>query len=76
MQRASQSEALTKLLVEAAVLAQRAQGLCSTDADGKKSEAVRRGLEELAVDLRHLRDGIHDAAIDPEDDLAVPRLEC
>ena len=74
MQQASQHGA-TDLLREATELAQQAQDLCSSAADRKTPDAVVTGLDELTVKLRHLRDGIHDAALNPDDELAEPRLE-
>ncbi len=75
MQQPSQPEALEYLLVEATQLVWRASAVRDSAAvNPKVPDAVVKGLDELKADLQYLRDAIHDAALDPADELALPRL--
>ena len=76
MQSTSEPAALQGLLAEATQVVRRASAVCdSAAADQKVPDSLVKGLDGLKADLQHLRDAIHDAALDPADDLASPRLE-
>jgi hypothetical protein len=75
MQDQSQPEAQQYLLAEATQVVWRASAVRDIAVvNPKVPDAVVNGLDDLKADLQHLRDAIHDAALDPADELALPRL--
>lgn len=63
------------MLTEATLLAKRADALHDIAAINRKvPKSITQGLGELTADLRYLRDAIHDAALDPTDETALPRF--
>lgn len=75
MQNTSQPEALQYLLAEATQIVWRASAVRDIAvANPKVPDAVVNRLHDPKTDLQHLRDTIHDAALDPADELALPRL--
>lgn len=76
MKHSSQSPTrLADLLVEATQLETQIKDFRARFAhEPAADEDLVHGLDRLLADVRHLRDSIHDAALDPADELAVPRL--
>ncbi len=66
---------LSTLFTDAARLADQFEDLRDAAAADNLDPDLLGTLARLTTELRQLRDGLHDAALDPTDDLAEPRLQ-